>query len=86
VKDGEQGGEMDDEVTVKVQKENKHWKTVTALTTYSHQDPLAMLVKFVCDVLFGVRGQRHAQFDLNEPQVTQSCYPIFRSTVLCSYP
>jgi hypothetical protein len=70
VRDGEQGGEMGDEVTLKVQKENKHWKTVTILTTY--QDPLAMLVNFVCDVLFGVRGQRHAQFDLNESQVTQS--------------
>lgn len=45
-------------------------KNSNHITTY--EDPLAVLVKFVCDVMFGVRGQRLAQFDLNEPQVTQS--------------
>jgi len=61
---------MGDEITLKIRKENKHWKIVTILTTY--QDPLAMSVTFICDVLFGVRGQRYAQSDLNESQVTHS--------------
>lgn len=66
---GEQGGEMGDEVTLEVQKENKIWKRVSVLTAYEEHFGS---IKFGCDVLFGVRGQRHAQFDLNESQVTQS--------------